>query len=92
MSAATEEAMATLAHAIRDLEASTITPEQFWTGLAEQEAAKLAADVRLPPSRELHFAVTYSLNACIKKLSAYRDQAPPMPSATNMGSRRSRRR
>jgi hypothetical protein len=65
MTRSIEEDMATLALAIRELEASPITPEQFWGGLNE--------------SRELHFAVKYSLNACIKKLTAYRDEAPPMP-------------
>jgi hypothetical protein len=60
-----EEDMATLAHALKDLEASTITPDQFWN--------------RLNRTRELRFAVMFSLMACIKKLTAYRDEAPPMP-------------
>jgi hypothetical protein len=53
------------AHALKDLEASTITPDQFWN--------------RLNRTRELRFAVMFSLMACIKKLTAYRDEAPPMP-------------
>jgi len=57
--------MATLARALKDLEASTITPDQFWN--------------RLNQTRELRFAVMFSLMACIKKLTAYRDEAPPMP-------------
>jgi hypothetical protein len=60
-----EEDMATLAHALKDLEASTITPDQFWN--------------RLNRTRELRFAVMFSLIACIKKLTAFRDEAPPMP-------------
>jgi hypothetical protein len=60
-----EEDMAALAHALKDLEASTITPDQFWN--------------RLNRTRELRFAVMFSLIACIKKLTAYRDEAPPMP-------------
>ena len=60
-----EEDMATLAHALKDLEASTITPDQFWN--------------RLNRTRELRFAMMFSLMACIKKLTAYRDEAPPMP-------------
>jgi hypothetical protein len=67
MMPASEEDMTTLAHALRELEASTITPAQFWD--------------RLNKTRELRFAVMFSLNACIKKLTAYRDQAPPMPPA-----------
>jgi hypothetical protein len=69
MTTAPEKDMATLARAIRDLEASAIAPDQFW--------------VRLNKSRELHFAVMFSLNACIKKLSAYKDEAPPMPPAAS---------
>jgi hypothetical protein len=73
MTEATEDDMATLAHALRDVEASAITPEQFWN--------------RLNESRELHFAVKHTLNACIKKLTALRDEAPPMSSATGVSRR-----
>ena len=64
---APEEAMAALARALRDLEASTVTPDQFWN--------------RLNRTRELRFAAMFSINACIRKLVAYRDEAPPMPPA-----------
>jgi hypothetical protein len=66
---APEEDMAALARAIRILEGSPITPVQFWT--------------QLNRSRELHFAVMLTLNGCIKKLTAYRDEAPPMPPAAS---------
>ena len=60
-----EEEMAALASALNVLEGSAITPAQFWD--------------RLNKSRELRIAAMFSLHACIKKLVAYRDEAPPMP-------------
>jgi hypothetical protein len=62
---APEEEMAALAQALRELEASTVTPDQFWN--------------RLNKTREQRFEVMFSLHACIKKLVTYRDEAPPMP-------------
>jgi hypothetical protein len=64
---ATDEQTAELARALNILEASQVTPAQFWN--------------RFNESRELRFAVMFSLHACIKKLVAYRDEAPPMPPA-----------
>ena len=62
---AAEEQIAELTRALNILEASEIMPAQFWN--------------RFNESREQRFAVMFSINACIRKLVAYRDQAPPMP-------------
>ena len=62
---AAEEQMADLARVLNILEASQVTPAQFWN--------------RFNESREQRFAVMFSINACIRKLTAYRDEAPPMP-------------
>ena len=62
---AAEEQMAELARAINILEASQVTPAQFWN--------------RFNESRETRFAMMFTINACIRKLVAFRDEAPPMP-------------
>jgi hypothetical protein len=63
-SATEEQQMAELARVLNILEASQVTPAQFWN--------------RFNESREMRFAMMFSINACIRKLVAYRDQVPMM--------------
>jgi hypothetical protein len=57
--------MAARAKPVNVLEASAVPSDQFWD--------------RLNKSCELHFVVMYSLNACIRKWVAHKDEAQPMP-------------